>query len=167
MWKSCIFYSKHMWKSCSQIQHLMRPMNKLSENNILLSKKKGRFWKIEVTCPCALLMATEKAEHIGNSLHSNVKGIFVSHGMRGMHGMRTGPRVIAGLTVVRHISWVIFLHMDHCLLVITFVTSIKSVLGCVIIPVIFICSSLSSSFSVFGIVEFHFSLEVHLISSKC
>lgn len=156
-----------MWKSCSEIQHLMRPMNKLSENNILLSRKKGRFWKIQVTCPCALLMTTEKAEHIGNSLHSNVKGIFVSRGMRGMHGMRTGPGVIAGLTVVRHISWVIFLHMDHCLLVITFITSIRSVLGCLIIPVIFICSSLSSSFSVFGIVEFHFSLEVHLISSKC
>lgn len=49
-------------------------------------------------------MATGKAERIGNSLLSNMKGIFVSHGMRGMRGMRTGPKVIAGLTVVMHIS---------------------------------------------------------------
>lgn len=51
-----------------------------------------------------LLIVTGKAQHIGNSLLSNMKGIFVSRGMRGMRGMRTGPKVIAELTVVTHIS---------------------------------------------------------------
>lgn len=63
-------------------------------------------------------MATGKTEHIGNSPLSDMKGIFMSHGMRGMRGMGTGPKVMAGLTVVVHISWVMFLQMDHCLLVI-------------------------------------------------
>lgn len=63
-------------------------------------------------------MATGKTDgHIGNSPLSDMKGIFMSHGMRGMRGMGTGPKVIAGLIVV-HISWVMFFQMDHCLLVI-------------------------------------------------
>lgn len=39
------------------------------------------------------------AGHTGNSLLSDMKGIFVSHGMRGMLGARARPKVTAGLAV--------------------------------------------------------------------
>lgn len=85
----------------------MSPVNKLSENECCLGRKKGfrKSKSLLSKCLClCLLTAPGKAQHIGNSLLSNMKGIFVSRGMRGMRGMRTGPKVTAGLPVLTHIS---------------------------------------------------------------
>ena len=85
-----------------------------------------------------------------------MKGIFVSRGMRGMCGMRAAPRSRQGsqlqcmFTDLGSSTWILV-----CWLL-TLTTSTTFVLWHLIILVIFNCSSLSSSFSIFVIVEFHF-----------
>lgn len=84
-----------MIKFCFQIQHLVSPTGgKLSELG-----RNNEFGDRNSFCPAVCLRVCDgrEPEHIGNSLLSDMRGIFVSHGMRNMHGMRAGPKVTAGL----------------------------------------------------------------------
>jgi hypothetical protein len=65
---------------------LSREQHIVTRDSIQISESTSRFCE---KSPCDLLMVIEKAKHIGNCLLLNLKGIFVSDGMGGMHGMRT------------------------------------------------------------------------------